>query len=173
MTESKRIAIYPGSFDPPTRGHLDILQRAAALFDRLVVGVLVNPSKKPLLSENERVQLLLGEIGDLGLGNVEVKAFKGLTVDFAASEAAAWIVRGVRSALDLADETSMANTNRVVSSCDGMVVVETVLLPSRSDLAFIRSKLVREIARGRGSLEELVTPLVEKTLEDKFLNPEA
>ncbi|MBI4584627.1 MAG: pantetheine-phosphate adenylyltransferase [Planctomycetes bacterium] len=161
---SARIALYPGSFDPPTRGHLDLLARAAALFDRVVVGVVENPSKTPLLALEERVAILEREVKALGLPAVEVRAFQGLTVDFAESVGAGWIVRGVRSAVDLDDEVSMALTNRAVSK----ISVETVFLPARAELSFIRSRLVREIAARGGALAPLVTPEVEKALRRRL-----
>lgn len=156
-----RVAIYPGSFDPPTPGHLDIIRRAAALFDGLVVGVLENPAKTPLLDEQTRVRLLEAEIADLKLAAVEVRSFRGLAIDFASSAGAQWIVRGVRSAVDLAEETAMAHTNRVAAGGS----LDTVLLPARSELAGVHSRLVRQIVRGGGSLSGLVTPRVEEALK--------
>ncbi len=156
MARKQKIAIYPGSFDPPTLGHLDVVRRAAALFDRLVVGVLDNPSKTPLLDSAARVELMVAEVGDLGLDNVEVRAFDGLTIAFASSAGASYIVRGVRSLGDLADETSMAETNRLAAGGG----LETVLLPARAELSFIQGRLVREIARGGGKLDRLVSKRV-------------
>jgi pantetheine-phosphate adenylyltransferase len=154
------IAIFPGSFDPPTRGHLDTLERAAALFDRVVVGVLVNPAKLAFLPSDERRRLLEEEISLRGLANVEVRSFEGLAVRFAESAGAAWIVRGVRSSFDLIDESAMAATNRLA----GKVAIETVFLPARPELAYIHARYVREIARGGGALSHLVTPAVEAAL---------
>ena len=156
------VAIYPGSFDPPTLGHLDLIERAAAIFDRVVVGVLVNPSKRPLLDLDRRVELLEAEIAERSLTTVEVRRFEGLTIDFAALVGAGWAVRGVRSAADLESESAMAETNRRASSTG----LETIFLPARSELAFIASRLVREIARGGGRLEGLVSPRVAAALRD-------
>ena len=162
MAGGKRIAVYPGSFDPVTRGHLDIIQRGAGLFDRLVVGVLVNSEKEPLLDEDERVELIAGELRDQR--RVEVRAFHGLVVDFAAKLQARWILRGVRSHADLAWELPMAHSNRLLRAPS----IETLFLPARPELAFISSQLVREIARRGGDLRPFVTPNVAKALARRF-----
>ena len=161
---SPRVAIYPGSFDPPTLGHLDIIERAAALFDRVVVGVLVNPSKRALLDRDRRAELLEAEIAERFLATVEVRGFDGLTVDFAASVGAGWAVRGVRSAADLGSETAMAETNHRASPTG----LETIFLPARTELAFIASRLVREIARGGGQLDGLVSLRVAAALRESM-----
>ena len=158
----ERRALYPGSFDPVTRGHMDVIERASRLFDRLFVGVVENPSKQALFSLEERVGLLRGEVAHLR--NVDVVSFSGLTVDLAARLGARWIVRGLRSPADADGELAMAHTNRHSSSSQ----VETVLLPASHEVAFIASSLVREIAAGGGRLAALVTPGVEKALRRKF-----
>jgi pantetheine-phosphate adenylyltransferase len=162
MARERRIAVYAGTFDPVTRGHLDLIARGAELFDRLVVAVLVNPEKSPLFSEEERVALIAAEVGGNPL--VEVRAFRGLVVDLAGEVGAGWLVRGIRAGADLDGEMPMALSNRLC----GRRTVETVFLPARPELAFISSHLVREIARGRGNLKPFVTPRVEKTLRRKF-----
>src|SRR5688572_8297234 len=158
MAAEKRIAVYPGSFDPITRGHLDLIRRGARLFDRLVVAVLVNPEKKPLLSEEERVELIARETR--GEPRVEVRAFRGLVADLAVEVGARWLLRGVRAAADLEFELPMAHSNHLL----GDPGVETVFLPARPELAFISSRLVREIARSGGDLRPFVTPAVAKQL---------
>jgi pantetheine-phosphate adenylyltransferase len=157
MTVEKRIAVYPGSFDPLTRGHLDLIRRGAGLFDRLVVAVLVNPEKDPFLPEADRVELIAREVR--GENRVEVRAFRGLVAHLAAEVGAGWLLRGVRSAADLEFELPMAHSNHLLA--EG---VETVFLPARPELAFISSRLVREIARSCGDLRPFVTPGVAKAL---------
>lgn len=165
-----RRALYPGSFDPVTRGHLDVIVRAATLFERLWVGVLDNPGKVACFDTEERIGLVresLRELGaDAGLdpSAVEVVSFRGLTVDLAARLGAGWLVRGVRRSEDAADELPMAWSNRICGSRR----VETVLLPTSHDLAFISSRLVRQIAAGGGRLESFVTPGVERALRRRF-----
>ncbi len=161
MTAEKRIAVYPGSFDPLTRGHLDLIRRGARLFDRLVVAVLVNPEKEPFLSEAERVELIAREVRSEP--RVEVRAFGGLVAHLAAELGARWLLRGVRSAADLEFELPMAHSNHLLKEPG----VETVFLPARPELAFISSRLVREIARSGGDLRPFVTPGVAKLLAGK------
>ena len=169
-----RHALYPGSFDPVTRGHLDVIVRAARLFDRVFVAVIENPSKSPLFRAAERVELLEREIrreigreiaGKLGKGRaVEVFSFTGLAVEAAARAGAAWIVRGVRSEADAAYELPMARSNRLCGSRE----IETVFIPASPEVSFISSTLVREIAARRGKLSPFVTRGVEKALRGKF-----
>jgi len=158
LAAEKRIAVYPGSFDPVTRGHLDIIARGLELFDKLVVGVVVNPQKEPLLPEKERVELIVAELE--GEPRAEVRAFRGLVVDLAAEAGARWILRGVRSETDLATELPMAHSNRRLREPQ----VETVLLPARAEMSFISSRLVREIARLGGDLRPFLTPRAAKKL---------
>ena len=155
---TERIAVYPGSFDPVTRGHLDLIRRGARLYDRLVVAVLVNPEKEPFLPEAERVELISREVR--GESRVEVRAFRGLVAHLAAEVGAGWLLRGVRSAADLEFELPMAHSNHLLAEPG----VETVFLPARPELAFISSRLVREIARSGGDLKPFVTPGVAKAL---------
>jgi pantetheine-phosphate adenylyltransferase len=161
MARDMRIAVYPGSFDPVTKGHLDIIERGAALFDRLVVAVLKNSEKTPLLGDEERVSLLRAELE--GDSRVEVRSFAGLVARLAADVGAGWILRGLRSEADLSYELPMALSNRLAAG----KTVETVFLPTRSELSFISSSLVREIARHGGDLSPFVTPGVAKALEKR------
>jgi pantetheine-phosphate adenylyltransferase len=154
--------VFPGSFDPVTRGHLDVIDRAAGLFERLVVAVVENPGKEPLFRPEERVALLRQELS--GRPAIEVVSFRGLTVDLARSLGAGWIVRGLRSAEDAAAELPMALSNR---HC-GEAPIETVFVPAGAEVAFIASRLVREIAAAGGRLEPFVTPAVEAALRRKF-----
>lgn len=157
-------AVYPGSFDPVTYGHLDIIERAAALFPRLVVAVVGNPSKRPMFSADERVALLRAEVAALpsGLGGgTEVVAFDGLLVDLCTSLEVATIVKGLRGAGDLELEVRMAQNNREIGE------VETVFLASSPERSHLASSFVREIARFGGRLEHAVPPEVERALRER------
>jgi pantetheine-phosphate adenylyltransferase len=147
-------ALYPGSFDPVTFGHLDVIGRAAAFFDRLVVGVLVNPRKSPLLDLEERMAAIREAVGDeLGplASRVEVDGFDGLTVDFARSIAASFIVRGLRAVSDFEVEMQMAHTNRKLAP-----EVDTVFLMTSLEHAYLSSSLVKEIASFGGDISQMV-----------------
>lgn len=163
MTEKSK-AIYPGSFDPVTRGHLDVIERARGLFDTLHIAVLSNPEKKSLFTPEERIELLRSETAGLaGAGVLEFSSFEGLTARLAAEVEAGWIVRGLRSAADAAYELPMAHSNRRCGDAE----IETVFLPAGAGTSFISSSLVREIAAGGGRLEAFVTPGVEAALRGK------
>jgi pantetheine-phosphate adenylyltransferase len=149
-----RTAVYPGTFDPPTLGHMDIIGRAASLFDRLVVGVFTNASKSPLFGIDERLALMTRETSGLS-GRIEVRAASGLLVDFAASVGAVAIVRGLRNASDFDYEAQMAGINGQLSPD-----IETVFLVAEPRLQPISSTLVKEIARSGGSIASFVTPAV-------------
>ncbi len=155
----EKVAVYAGSFDPVTRGHLDIIERAGRIFDRMVVAVAVNPTKSALFTSSERVDLLRDELA--GCPRVDVQAFEGLVVRLAAKVGARWVVRGIRSETDAAQELPMAQSNRVC----GETEIETVFIPSRPELAFISSRLVRDIARWGGDLRPFVTPGVARRLK--------
>ncbi|MCZ6791993.1 MAG: pantetheine-phosphate adenylyltransferase [Planctomycetota bacterium] len=154
-------ALVPGSFDPVTRGHLDVIRRAARLFSSLHVGVVDNPEKESCFTPEQRIALLEAELADLEA--VQVVSFRGLTVDLAVRIGARWIVRGIRNAADTAYELPMALTNR---RC-GEHEVETLFLATSSDVSFISSRLVRQIAASGGVLSPFVTPGVEKALRQK------
>jgi pantetheine-phosphate adenylyltransferase len=153
-------AIYPGSFDPVTLGHLEIIARAAALFPRLVVAVVGNPSKQPMFDAQERVELIAAEVAPFGAG-VEVVAFDGLLVDLCAEHGVTTIVKGLRGSGDLELEMRMAQTNRQIGA------VETVFLASTPEHSHLASSFVREIARFGGRLDHAVTPAVERALRDR------
>lgn len=155
-----RIAVCPGSFDPPTNGHLDVFTRAASLFDRLVISVIANPSKQPLFSMEERIALVRGATAHLP--NVEVTGFDGLLIDHARQVGAVAIVKGVRNAGDTDYETQMAHMNRHLSG------VETVLLLASPPTSFISASLVREIARLGGTVDTLVPDGVLEALKEKL-----
>lgn len=151
-------ALCPGSFDPPTNGHVDVLRRALDLFDRLIVGVVVNPSKQPLFSLEER-RAMFEEI--FGQGVVEVLGFDGLLVDVARDAGADVLVKGLREGADFEYEMAMAHMNRHLTG------IETVLLPTSAEHRFISSSLVKEVWRLGGDVAGLVPSVVLDALESK------
>ncbi|WP_134219631.1 pantetheine-phosphate adenylyltransferase [Pelotomaculum sp. FP] len=156
-----RTAICPGSFDPVTYGHLDIISRAAMIFDKLIVVVSCNPAKNQLFTIKERVELLQSVLSNYP--NIEVKAFTGLTVDVALECNAKAIVRGLRVISDFENEFRMALTNQKLA-CH----IETVFLMTKAEFSYISSTTVKEVASFGGSLRSLVPPLVEERIKEKF-----
>ena len=156
-----RIAIYPGSFDPPTRGHEDLLRRTLILADQVHVAVAVNSAKLPLFDLPERLRLLQAVFD--GMDRVVVTSFEGLLVDFARRSGATLVVRGLRAAGDFEFELQMAQMNRRLYP-----ELETVFLGPASNLGFLSSTLVREVARYGGDLGDLVHPAVADALRRKF-----
>ncbi len=151
-------AIYPGSFDPVTNGHVDIIQRAAAMVDELVVGVLINSSKKPLFSMEERVAMLKEVTKDIS--NVTVKSFEGLLIDFAREEDAKIIIRGLRAVSDYEFELQLAQSNKAVYPA-----VDTVFLVTSSKYSFLSSSIVRDIAKYGGDNSKFVPDCIDKKLK--------
>jgi pantetheine-phosphate adenylyltransferase len=156
-----RIAIYPGSFDPPTRGHEDLARRALALADRVIVAVAINPNKAPLFSVEERLNLLREVLGDEP--RFEFASFSGLMVDVARQRGATLAVRGLRAVSDFEYEFQMAMMNRRLYA-----ELETVFLVPAVDLTYLSSSLVREAARFGGKLDGLVHPAVAAALAERF-----
>lgn len=155
-------AIYPGSFDPVTNGHLDIILRAAKLMDQLVVGVLENPNKKnSLFSIDERIEHL--KLVTKDLENVEVISFKGLLVDFAEKIDAKVVIRGLRAVTDFENEFQMALTNRSLHSD-----VETFFISTSVNYLYLSSSTVKEIAMFGGNINGMVPPEVEQVVLDKY-----
>ncbi|NUP91115.1 MAG: pantetheine-phosphate adenylyltransferase [Candidatus Sumerlaeia bacterium] len=154
-------ALYPGTFDILTHGHLDIIRRAATLFDRLIVCVAQNEAKQPLFSPDERVQMLRDTVSELP--NVEIMAFEGLTTAFAQSVGASVIVRGLRAVSDFEYELMMALMNRQLAPG-----IETVFLTASSDQIFLSSTLVREVGRLGGDIESFVPRPVAEVLRRKL-----
>jgi len=151
MAEHKRqVAVFPGTFDPITNGHLDVIVRGARLFDELIVAVGDNPQKSSLLPMERRVETVRRAVA--GLPNVRVASYTGLTVDFARSLGAATILRGIRNSADLDFESQVAMTNRAVAG------VETVFILTSPSCAFISSSLIRQIARMGADISSLVPP---------------
>jgi pantetheine-phosphate adenylyltransferase len=143
------IAIYPGSFDPVTLGHLDIIQRGCRLFERVVVAVVRNPNKTPLFSVQKRLEQI--RLATQHLTNVEVDAFDGLTVEYAQMREAQVLLRGLRAISDFEVELQMAHTNKTLSH-----QIETVFLATSNEYSFLSSSVVKEIARFGGSINHLV-----------------
>ncbi|HET8712497.1 MAG TPA: pantetheine-phosphate adenylyltransferase [Gemmatimonadales bacterium] len=155
----KRIAVYPGSFDPITRGHEDLIHRSLQFVDKLIVAVAVNVAKQPLFSLEERVALIRETVSD----KVEVQAFEGLLAEFAKRVNASVIVRGLRAVSDFEYEFQMALMNRNLAPG-----IETVFLVPAFDLTYLSSSLVREVARFGGDVSTLVHPKVQQALKRKF-----
>lgn len=154
------LAIYPGSFDPITNGHLDLIERAARLFDRLIVAILRNEGKEPLFTAEERVMMLRQVLKDYP--NVEVDSFEGLLVDYAARKGASVIVRGIRAISDYEYELQMALMNRRLAPD-----IETVFLMAGEAYSFISSRLVKEVASLGGDVSGLVPPVVDARLRER------
>lgn len=151
-------AVCPGSYDPPTNGHIDVIRRVVSTFDRVVVSVIVNPSKESLFSAEERVGMLTDIHGD----DVEVKTFSGLLVDHAREIGADVVVKGLRTVDDFEYENQMAQMNRHLTG------METLFIPTRPEYGFISSSLVKEVARLGGSMSGLVPDVVEKALKERL-----
>jgi pantetheine-phosphate adenylyltransferase len=157
-----RVAVFPGSFDPMTMAHLDVARRAAALFDRLVIGVLHNPKKAPLFPVEQRVEMIRASVADFG-GNVEVQAFDGLTVEFAERHGAGFIVRGLRAVSDFEAELQMAHTNRRLERS-----VDTVFLMTALEFGYLSSTLAKEVAQFGGDVSGMVPSPVAGALAERF-----
>ena len=149
-----RIGVYPGTFDPVTLGHMDIIRRGAKLVDRLVIGVTTNPSKSPMFTLDERMEMVRREVADVA-GEIHVVAFDSLLMDFAEREGAKVIVRGLRAVADFEYEYQMAGMNQQINPR-----VETVFLMADVALQPIASRLVKEIAMYGGNIAKFVTPAV-------------
>lgn len=154
-------AVYPGSFDPVTNGHLDIIIRASKLFDRVVVGVLHNSAKSPLFSVEERVNIL--KEATAGLDNVDIVSFSGLSVEFARESGAQVIVRGLRAITDFEYELQMAQTNRVLAPD-----IDTMFLTTNLEYAYLSSTMVKEVAAFGGDISKFVPEFIQKEIYDKM-----
>lgn len=149
-----KIAVYPGSFDPITNGHVDVIRRASGVFDRIVVGVLANPRKQPLLSTTDRIELIreaLAEAAEDVAAEVEVEAFDGLTVEFCRSRSARFIVRGLRAIGDFDTEIQLAHNNRRLAP-----EIDSVFFMTAVEHGYVSSSLVKEIASFGGDVREMV-----------------
>ena len=158
---NKRTAIYPGSFDPLTNGHLDVVQRAAKLFDRVIVAVAENDSKHPLFTLAERVALVNGAVAHLP--NVQADSFSGLLVEYVAAKKARAIVRGLRAVSDFEFEFQLALMNRKLDEN-----IETIFMMPKDTYTFLSSRIVKEIARLGGDVSSFVPPNVQVALLKKL-----
>ncbi len=154
-------AVFAGTFDPPTLGHLNIIERSSRLFDQLDVLVSVNPDKHALFSDSERMEMLLELTKDYP--NVTVHKWDSLVVDYCKKENATVLVRGVRNAMDFAHEFDLSLMNRQLGSD-----IETLFLPTEQKYFLVRSSSIKEAARFGGDISKMVPPLVEKALKEKF-----
>ncbi len=164
VTPDRHLAVYPGTFDPPTFGHLDILTRARRLFDRVIVGIGRNPAKHPSFAVEERLQMLEEVIAEAGLTGVAVEAFDGLTADFAHERRAAAIIRALRSVTDFEREFALDIANAKLAP-----ELETVLFVARPEYTHLSSTFVREAAeKGRRLIPGSVPPSVEQHLRRRY-----
>ena len=154
-------AVYPGSFDPVTCGHIDVIRRAAKLFDRLIVGVLDNKKKMPLFTPEERVNMLRETVGMIP--GVEIRIFEGLATEFAGEYGAAVMIRGVRGTEDFGSELQLARINRRLAPG-----IDTVFLPAGPEQSLISSSGAKEIAAFGGDLSGFVPPPVQEKLKEKY-----
>ena len=157
----QRKAVYLGTFDPLTLGHLDIITRASRMFDQLILGIGVNSSKSPCFELEERLDMVRGICAHLP--NIHIDSFQGLAVNFAKNHDARIMVRGLRTEADYAYEMQMAMMNHILSSG-----IETIFIPTRQELSHISSSMVKEVAALGGNVSGLVPPLVFKKLSEKF-----
>lgn len=160
-----RVAVYPGSFDPFTFGHLDILERAALLFDHVIVGVLVNPQKQCLFSPADRVEMISEVLGKYD--NIRVIHFNGLLVDFCSRVGACAIIRGLRAVSDYEYEMQMFAVNQQLSTS-----IETVFLMASTQYSFLSSSIAKEVAKYGGNIDKLVPDNVKAAMERQFLKRE-
>ena len=160
-----RRAIYPGSFDPVTNGHLDIIERGCKLFDEIIVGILVNPDKQPLFTVEERQQMLTEVLRDINRGGcvVRVDSFQGLLVNYAVAQQADVIVRGIRAISDYEYELQMALMNRRLQPG-----IETVFMMPAETYSYVSSRLVKEVFQLGGAVAGLVPPIAEKRMKEKM-----
>ena len=160
-----RRAIYPGSFDPVTNGHLDIIERGCKLFDEIIVSILVNPEKKPFFTVDERREMLSEVLKDINQGkcNVLVDSFQGLLVNYAVAQEASVIVRGIRAISDYEYELQMALMNRRLEPG-----IETVFMMPAEIYSYVSSRLVKEVFQLGGPVAGLVPPIIEKRMKEKL-----
>ena len=156
-----RRAVYPGSFDPVTLGHIDIIERAAEIVDELIVGVLINKGKNPLFSVDERVNML--QIVTRDMPNVTVQSFDGLLVDFLKLRDAEFVIRGLRAITDFEYELQMAQTNRIMAPD-----TDTIFLTTNLEYAYLNSTTVREVASYGGDISKVVPDFIAQAVYDKY-----
>lgn len=163
-----RRAIYPGSFDPVTNGHLDIIERGCKLFDEIIISILINPEKQPFFTIEERLEMLDKVVKDINQGgcNVRVDSFRGLLVNYAVNQQANAIVRGIRAISDYEYELQMALMNRRLEPG-----IETVFMMPAETYSYVSSRLVKEVFQLGGTISGLVPPLVEQRMKEKLESP--
>lgn len=154
-------AIYPGTFDPITYGHLDIIERSSRIFDELIVGILVNNSKQPLFSVSEREEMIKEAVAHMN--NVKVMSFHGLLVDFARAQDASFLVRGLRAVTDFEYELQMTQTNKVIASD-----IDTIFLTTSLKYSYLSSSMVRELASFGADISRFVPENVTRKIKDKY-----
>jgi pantetheine-phosphate adenylyltransferase len=168
MKPTSRKAVYPGTFDPITRGHLDIILRSAAFVDELIIAVASDVLKEPLFTLEQRVDMVRNDVQTLSssaANKIEVLGFKGLLVDFAKSKGATLIIRGLRAISDFEYEFQLSAANHTLDNS-----IETVFLPAKDSTHFISATVVKEIARLKGKTAHFVSPYIEGKLVEKFHN---
>ena len=153
---TRRVGIYPGTFDPITLGHADIIKRGSRLVDWLIIGVTTNIAKSPMFSDGERIAMVKREVAALGLSNVEVVGFNALLMDFAQAQGASTVIRGIRGVTDFEYENQLTGMNRQLNGA-----IETIFLMADVSLQHIASRLVKEIALYGGEIGKFVSPEVE------------
>ena len=163
-----RRAIYPGSFDPVTNGHLDIIERGCKLFDEIIISILINPEKQPFFTIEERLAMLDEVVADISKGGCKVRidSFRGLLVNYAVAQQANAIVRGIRAISDYEYELQMALMNRRLEPG-----IETVFMMPAETYSYVSSRLVKEVFQLGGTISGLVPPLVETRMKEKLANP--
>ena len=152
---TQRIGVYPGTFDPITLGHMDIIERGAKLVDKLIIGVTTNIAKAPMFNDDERIAMVKREVSALGNANIEVVGFNSLLMDFAAAQGASTVIRGIRGVTDFEYEYQLTGMNRQLND-----KIETIFLMADVALQPIASRLVKEIAIYGGDISKFVTPAV-------------
>ena len=160
-----RRAIYPGSFDPVTNGHLDIIERGCKLFDEIIISILINPEKQPFFTIEERLEMLADVVKDIHNGGCKVRidSFRGLLVNYAVAQNANAIVRGIRAISDYEYELQMALMNRRLEPS-----IETVFMMPAETYSYVSSRLVKEVFQLGGAINGLVPPLIEKRMKEKL-----
>lgn len=156
-----KTAVYPGSFDPVTNGHIDVIERALKIFDKVIVAVGDNPGKKPTFTTEERIEML--KESTKGLENIEIDSFSGLLLDYVKSKNSNIIIRGLRAVSDFESEFQRALLNRVVDD-----EIETVFIMTKEDYVYLNSSIVKEMAMFSGKINGLVPKIVEEKLKTKF-----
>ena len=155
-----KIAVYPGTFDPVTNGHIDIIKRSLKIFDRVIIAVALNPKKAPMFRISERVEMI--EDATHGLSRIKVEPFEGLLVDYVKKKKATAIIRGLRAVSDFEYEFQMALMNRKLDQA-----IETVFMMPSEEYSYLTSTLIKEVASYRGETKGLIPPYVAKMLKDK------